>query len=163
MGKLARKAQKRRETANKIRKRRLKHKQKKVALKKKTGKVTFTIDCTKPVEDGIMDAAQFENFLNDKIKVGGRAGMLGDKVKITRENAKIHITVVQPFSKRYLKYLTKKYLKANQIRDYLRPVADSKESYELRYFNIHGDDDNEESGSESDESESDESEEDEEN
>jgi large subunit ribosomal protein L22e len=38
--------------------------------------------------------------------------------------------------KRYLKYLTKKFLKKNKLRDWLRVIANSKESYELRYFNI---------------------------
>ena len=37
---------------------------------------------------------------------------------------------------RYLKYLTKKYLKKNNLRDWLRVVANTKTSYELRYFNV---------------------------
>lgn len=41
---------------------------------------------------------------------------------------------------RYLKYLTKKYLKKNNLRDWLRVVASDKESYELRYFQISQDD-----------------------
>jgi len=48
------------------------------------------------------------------------------------------------FSKRYLKYLSKKYLKANNLRDWLRVVADSKTSYQLKYFNINQDDEEEE-------------------
>ena len=35
---------------------------------------TFVIDCTKPVEDKIMDIASFEKFLLNKIKVNGKAG-----------------------------------------------------------------------------------------
>ena len=34
------------------------------------------------------------------------------------------------------KYLTKKFLKKNQIRDWLRVIATGKNSYQLRYFNI---------------------------
>lgn len=39
---------------------------------------------------------------------------------------------------RYLKYLTKKYLKKNNVRDWLRVIASNKDQsvYELRYFNI---------------------------
>jgi len=48
---------------------------------------------------------------------------------------------------RYLKYLTKKYLKKNNLRDWLRVVASDKETYELRYFQISQD----EEGSESEE------------
>ena len=39
-------------------------------------------------------------------------------------------------SHRYLKYLTKKYLKKNNLRDWLRVVANTKTGYELRYFNV---------------------------
>jgi len=39
---------------------------------------------------------------------------------------------------RYLKYLTKKYLKKHNVRDWLRVIAANKDRnlYELRYFNI---------------------------
>lgn len=36
--------------------------------------LTFTIDCSKPVEDKIMEIASFEKFLLDKIKVDGKTG-----------------------------------------------------------------------------------------
>jgi large subunit ribosomal protein L22e len=52
------------------------------------------------------------------------------------------------FSKRYLKYLTKKFLKKNQIRDWLRVVAANKTSYELRYFDIREDEDDEDEDAE---------------
>ena len=45
---------------------------------------------------------------------------------------------------RYLKYLTKKYLKKNNLRDWLRVVASSKEAFELRYFQINQDEEEEE-------------------
>ena len=102
-----------------------------------------------------MDPASFEKFLHDRIKVNGKTGVLGDAgtfllvyvmtgdwrcislVKITREKTKLHIAAEEPFSKRYLKYLTKKYLKKQQLRDYLHVIASNKQTYELRYFNIH--------------------------
>jgi large subunit ribosomal protein L22e len=112
-------------------------KAKKVILK-------FTIDSTAPVDDGIMDAASFEKFLHDRIKVNGKAGNLGDVVNIKRDKAKIHISAQAPFSKRYLKYLTKKFLKKQQLRDWLHVIAANKNTYELRYFNIHDQEEEEE-------------------
>lgn len=47
------------------------------------------------------------------------------------------------FNSRYLKYLTKKYLKKNNLRDWLRVVASTKEAFELRYFQINNDDEEE--------------------
>ncbi|XP_055515326.1 60S ribosomal protein L22 [Leucoraja erinacea] len=112
--------------------------------KKKKQVLKFTLDCTHPVEDGIMDASNFEQFLQERIKVNGKAGNLGNVVTIERNKSKITVTSEVPFSKRYLKYLTKKYLKKNNLRDWLRVVANSKESYELRYFQINQDEEEEE-------------------
>ncbi len=82
--------------------------------------------------------------MHDRIKVNGKAGQLADLVKITREKNSIVVTAEAPFSKRYLKYLTKKFLKKNQLRDWLHVVADTKNTYELRYFEIQGDEEDEE-------------------
>ncbi|XWS58150.1 hypothetical protein CRYUN_Cryun08bG0010100 [Craigia yunnanensis] len=64
---------------------------------KKTG-VTFTIDCSKPVEDKIMDIASLEKFLQERIKVGGKVGALGETVTLTREKSKITVTSDGAFS-----------------------------------------------------------------
>ena len=109
-----------------------------------------------PLQDGLLQAGgeQFEKFLNDKIKVGGKTGNLAGKVsprprpcarggaqvppqvEIKREKSKIYVEAEMPFSKRYLKYLTKKFLKKQGLRDFLHVVASSKNMYDLRYFNI---------------------------
>ncbi|TRY95248.1 hypothetical protein DNTS_013061 [Danionella cerebrum] len=104
----------------------------------------YTLDCTHPVEDGILDSANFECFLKEKVKVNGKTGNLGNVVQIVRQKSKINVTSEKQFSKRYLKYLTKKYLKKHNLRDWLRVVASDKESYELRYFKISQDDDDSE-------------------
>lgn len=85
-----------------------------------------------------MDPASFEKFLHDKIKVNGKAGNLGTQVKITRDKSKINVVAELPFSKRYLKYLSKKYLKKQQLRDFLHVIATSKGTYELKYFKVSG-------------------------
>jgi large subunit ribosomal protein L22e len=108
---------------------------------KKSG-VKFVIDCTQPVEDKVLDLASFEKYLNERIKVDGKPGNLGGNVVITRDRTKLTVASVNPkFSKRQLKYLSKRYLKKQQLRDYLRVVAGSKNSYDLRYFQLSGGDD----------------------
>ncbi|KAM7255039.1 hypothetical protein ACFE04_020280 [Oxalis oulophora] len=104
---------------------------------KKKG-ASFVVDCTKPVDDKIMDIASLEKFLQERIKVGGKTGNLGESVTISREKSKITVTSDSNFSKRYLKYLTKKYLKKHNVRDWLRVISSNKDRnvYELRYFNI---------------------------
>jgi len=77
--------------------------------------------------------------LHDRIKVEGKAGQLGDNIKITRDgNNKLTVTSNIPLSKRYLKYLTKKFLKKNTLRDWIRVVASAKDVYQLRFYNIDG-------------------------
>ena len=113
----------------------------------KKSTVKFVIDCAAPVDDKVLDISSFEKYLNDRIKVGdkGKTGNLAQcGVVITRDRTKI--TVASPeslgFSKRQLKYLSKRYLKKQQLRDYLRVIASSKNSYELKYYQITaGDDD----------------------
>merc|ERR1719168_297227 len=117
--------------------------------KKKKIALRFTVDCTHPVEDGIMDVTNFEKYLMERIKVEGKTGNFGTSVALERQKNKINLTSEIPFSKRYLKYLTKKYLKKNNLRDWLRVVANSKDSYELRYFQIN----NEESDAEDEDNE----------
>lgn len=56
--------------------------------------------------------------------------------------------VAQVFFFRYLKYLTKKYLKKHNLRDWLRVVASGQDSYELRYFQINSQEDEDEEDNE---------------
>ncbi|CAO2641133.1 60S ribosomal protein L22, partial [Lemmus lemmus] len=113
--------------------------------KKKKQVLKLTLDCTHPGEDGDMDAANFEQFLQERVKVNGKAGNLGGGVvTIERSKSKITVTSEVPFSKRCLKSLTKKYLKKNNLRDWLCVVTNSKESYELCYFQINQDEEEEE-------------------
>uniref|UniRef100_A0A2K5PLB5 Large ribosomal subunit protein eL22 n=1 Tax=Cebus imitator TaxID=2715852 RepID=A0A2K5PLB5_CEBIM len=67
-----------------------------------------------------MDAANFEQFLQERIKLNRKAGNLsGGVVTMERSKSKITVTSEVPFSKRYLKYLTKKYLKNHLRKGYL--------------------------------------------
>merc|ERR1712137_617860 len=85
---------------------------------KKAKKVShaFTIDCTHPVEDGIMQIGKFEDFLKARVKVEGKPGNIGKNVVISSSKTKINVNADIDFSKRYLKYLSKKYLKSNNLR-----------------------------------------------
>lgn len=102
-------------------------------------------DFTHPAEDGIYDSGNFEQCLQEKIKLNGKTGNLGNIVHIERFKNTITAVSEKQFAKRYLKYLTKKYLKKNNLRDWLRVVASDKETYELRYFQISQDEDGSES------------------
>jgi large subunit ribosomal protein L22e len=69
------------------------------------------------VDDKVLDVALFEKYLHDRLKIGGKTGALAPSgVVISRDRTKL--TVASPaelkFSKRQLKYLSKRYLKKQQ-------------------------------------------------
>ncbi|KAK2594417.1 60S ribosomal protein L22 [Conoideocrella luteorostrata] len=109
---------------------------------KKAGKAQkqtkkFIINAQQPASDKIFDISAFEKFLQDTIKVEGRTNNLGDNVIVQQQGeGKIEIIAHNDLSGRYLKYLTKKFLKKQQLRDWLRVVSTSRGVYELKFFNV---------------------------
>merc|ERR1712174_180102 len=101
--------------------------------KKATAK--YVISLQQPVEDNIILLGDFEQFLLQKIKVDGKTGNLDDKVTITKDKFTIVVTAKIDFSKRYLKYLKKQ-----DVREFLRVVATSKNQYEVRFIQTDNDD-----------------------
>jgi large subunit ribosomal protein L22e len=87
--------------------------------KKKVAKVNlkFILDCTQVAQDSLLQPKNFSEFLLQKIKVQNKTGNLGDSVKVETDDKKVTVKSTIPLSKRYLKYLTKKYLKRNNVRD----------------------------------------------
>merc|ERR1719414_1179400 len=75
-----------------------------------------------------MNCADFEKYLQERIKIGGKTSNFGKEFNMERQKTKLAFTSDIPFSKRYLK--------KNNLRDWLRVVASAKDSYELRYFQI---------------------------
>ncbi|EHK39687.1 60S ribosomal protein eL22 [Trichoderma atroviride] len=111
-------------------------------ITKKSGKAQkqtkkFIINATQPASDKIFDVSAFEKFLQDHIKVDGRTNNLGDNIVISSSaDGKVEIVAHNELSGRYLKYLTKKFLKKQQLRDWLRVVSTSRGVYELKFFNV---------------------------
>lgn len=64
----------------------------------------FTVNCTHPVKGRTVDPTNFEQFLQERIKVNSKAGNLGGgAVTIERSKSKVTVTSEVSFSKRYLK------------------------------------------------------------
>ena len=106
------------------------------AVKGKKVQSKFTINCSMPIEDNVIVLGDFTDFLTQKIKVDGKLGNLANAVTVSKDKNNVVVESKIDFSKRYLKYLTKKYLKKQQMREYLRVVATNKTTYELRYLQV---------------------------
>ena len=104
------------------------------------GKKNFKIDCTIPAADGIFSAdvlSAFEQYFLENTKLHGRKGKLADKVKIALADNVLSVSTTMCYRKKYFKYLTKKFLKKKDLRDWIRILAKGKDTYQLKYFNIH--------------------------
>merc|ERR1711915_1162811 len=85
-------------------------------------KLKFIIDCKAPVEDGIFQMQDFDSFIQERFKVHGKKGP-NPALTVEAVKHKLIITTIDyHFSKKYLKYLSKKYMKKNNLRDWLRVV-----------------------------------------
>ena len=99
----------------------------------------YVINCKDPIEDNVLVLNDFESYLTQRIKIDGKTGNLGQQVTVAKDKDSLVVEAKIAFSKRYLKYLTKKYLKKQDLREYLRVVATSKNQYELKFFNVNND------------------------
>ncbi|EDW56909.1 60S ribosomal protein L22 [Drosophila sechellia] len=111
-------------------------------LGKKKAWKRFVIDCAIVAEDMILDLADFEQYLKTHIKIKNKLNQLKDQVTFERsKNFSLIIHSGVHFSKRYFKYLTKRYLKKVSLRDWLRVVSTAKDTFSMAYFKIQGKDD----------------------
>ncbi|KAG5365666.1 60S ribosomal protein [Yarrowia sp. B02] len=104
----------------------------------------YTVDCKAPSADGIFDVSSFEKFLTERIKVDGRTNQLGEDIKVSSNGDVVTVVSSTQFSGKYLKYLTKKYLKKQQLRDWIRVISTSKGNYTLKFYNVVANEEDEE-------------------
>jgi len=116
----------------------------KAATPKKKGVTKYTIDCSQQVKEKMINLEKFQLFLQERIKVDGKTGNLGNKIAVTCASGKITVAAEGAFSKRYLKYLTKKYLKKLEYRDFMRVVATNKTTYAVSFYNMPADEEDDE-------------------
>eukprot|EP00796_Vickermania_ingenoplastis_P010986 gene10986-7630_t len=103
------------------------------------GRKTFKIDCSIPAQDGIFSedvVSNFQQYFQDNVKLNGIKGKLNNKVRVFMKNNVLTVSSAMAYRKKYFKYLTKKFLKKKDLRDWLRILSTGKDSYQLKYFNI---------------------------
>lgn len=97
----------------------------------------YFVNCEAPVKDGIFDLDDFEKFVLSHYKVNGRLNTLGKKVRVFKKNDKLYIHTEIRVKRSYVKYLLKKYLKKESLRDFLKIVAapgKKQRGYDLKYY-----------------------------
>ena len=109
------------------------HKQRNTELKKP---VNYVIDLGVAYEDDLLVAKELADFLKTSLKINGKKGNLQDQITIAVNKDKLNISTKVQFAKRYLKYLIKKYLKKNDILEYLKVIATDKQAYRIKYIKL---------------------------
>ncbi|AET37734.1 60S ribosomal protein eL22 Ecym_1511 [Eremothecium cymbalariae DBVPG len=105
---------------------------------------TFTVDVSSPTDNGVFDPASYAKYLVEHIKVDGHLGNLGNAITVEENGSTVTIVSTAKFSGKYLKYLTKKYLKKNQLRDWIRFVSSSTNEYKLTFYQVTPEDEEDE-------------------
>ncbi|KAA6403697.1 MAG: putative ribosomal protein L22 [Streblomastix strix] len=107
----------------------------------------YAIACHAQAKDNIMQPQKLEQYLRQKIKIAGKTHSLAKHVKTKVKKDKVIVLARDPFQKRYLKYLTKRFLKKNALRDWIRVISNGKHGYRLVYYKIEQEDENAEAES----------------
>merc|ERR1712195_193556 len=96
--------------------------------------VKYTMDLTQAMEDEdqVIEMPHYFTYLQTHLKPGGKKAV-SEHVSVEGSGKKVVVSTQIQFGKRYLKYLTKKYLKAQDISSYMRVIADSKLGYKVKF------------------------------
>lgn len=114
----------------------------KVQKKKEKAYRKFTVDFNQAVSNNLLSLEAAIKFLSQNIKVNGLKGKLEDSVKVGQTDKKdkqkntvvVSVDNTMTFSKRYVKYLIKKFLKRENISLYLRVISNGPNSYLVKLF-----------------------------
>ena len=99
----------------------------------------FTVDFTSPLENKLLTLESVLHYLQINMKLNGLKGKLGKTIMISMDDLKKNKNVIVisvdssiKFSKRYIRYLVKKYLKKEGIAKYLTLSATSPGAYAVK-------------------------------
>ncbi len=115
-----------------------KKEEKKVIEKKEKSYKKYTVDFSSPVDNKLLSLEAASKYLNSNMKVNGLKGKLGDSIKISTTDSKSKNTLViqvdsqMKFSKRYIRYLVKKFLKREGIVKYLTVASSAPNAYAVK-------------------------------
>ena len=107
---------------------------------KQTTSKKYTVDFSNPLENKLLTLESVLKFLQNNMKLNGLKGKLGKTILINtdekREKSKTSIVISVDssikFSKRYIRYLVKKFLKKEGVAKYLTLSATSPSAYTVK-------------------------------
>jgi large subunit ribosomal protein L22e len=114
----------------------------KTIKKKERSYRKITVDFNQAVTNNLLSLEAARKYLAQNIKINGLKGKLGESVKVAQTEQKdrqkntiiVSVDNTLKFSKRYVKYLVKKFLKRENISLYLRVISNGSGSYLVKLF-----------------------------
>lgn len=94
------------------------------------------LDCFNCTSESLFEINELKDYLLERIKVKGRTGQLGKNITVSVEDAKVIVEYKKFTSKRYLKFLGKKFLRLKKLNSWVRLVANAKTSYKFSFYNV---------------------------
>ena len=109
-------------------------------VKKERTYKKYSVDFNSPVENKLLSLEGAAKYLTANIKVGGLKGKLGESVKVltdskntkVKNSVQIQVDNKLKFSKRYIRYLVKKFLKREGIVKYLTVASTAPNAYTVK-------------------------------
>ena len=106
---------------------------------KRTYKV-FSVDFNSPCSNNLLTLESAKKYLETNFKVNGLKGKIEGKIKVSMTDQKekrkntivIQVDTKLQFSKRYIKYLVKKFLRREGIARFLTVSATSPNAYTVK-------------------------------
>ena len=100
----------------------------------------YTVDFNSPVDNNLLTLESALKYMQSNMKINGLKGKLGNtiKISITGKNDKNKNTLIVSvdsqlqFSKRYIRYLVKKFLKREGIARFLTVSSTSPNAYTVK-------------------------------
>jgi large subunit ribosomal protein L22e len=102
----------------------------------------FHVDLNQAVSNNLLSVEAAVKYLRQNIKVNGLKNKLSDSVQVDSTDKKdkqknsivVSVDNTMKFSKRYVKYLIKKFLKRENISLYLRVISSGSNGYLVKLF-----------------------------
>ena len=95
-----------------------------------------TVVCSVPVADGILNPQELLEFIIERLNRTRKNKILKNLYKGELKNDSVLFTSNIPMAKRYIKNYLNKFLHVNELKDYIRVVAQKKIGYVLKYYRI---------------------------
>ena len=100
----------------------------------------YTVDFNSPVENNLLTLESATKYMQSNMKINGLKGKLGNTIKINLTDKKdknknslvFSVDTTIQFSKRYIRYLVKKFLKREGIARFLTVSSTAPNAYTVK-------------------------------